>query len=236
MENSNRGFDKLLEEVELSIPFYTLHLKNLRVLKAQQDRAIKYLEENIDEPQLDVLKELDKLNSFQALLTISLLDLLVVCKNMCLSKYDWESAFFIKQCSLIIYETCKNYKVQQRPLRSLVIEKYPSFLNKFNELNRNIYLFMEEPDYAYIKDIRNKIAGHIEKDFSIYYDTIFNLDGEKTGKIISKFLKIVGDFQKYLVEIIKCANSNSNQEKEQLDGKLKEIKMKIDKLLEIYSN
>ena len=125
---SETGYQKLIKTANEYIPFYTSHLDNLRGFIQIQNEGKALLTELNPKADLKIFEVLEELNGVNALITISLLDLLVVCKHMCLVEQYWERAYFIKNGYLIVHETIMTYsKSKQKPLRKIIESKYPSF-------------------------------------------------------------------------------------------------------------
>src|SRR5215213_11465084 len=108
----------LIEEANKCIPFYTAHLETLRKIIDAQTKATEFFIQIDPQTGLEDFNEIERMNKFNTLLTISLLDLIVVCKNMCLAETDWERIHFIKQGYLVIYETINTYRNHSSELRN----------------------------------------------------------------------------------------------------------------------
>lgn len=63
-----------------------------------------------------------------------------------------------------------------------------------------------------MKIIRNNISGHISDDVELYYNTIIQFDGDKTGEMIIEFFKITNDLSNFLTDIL---GQNDIREKNQ---------------------
>lgn len=218
---TQNGFEKLIEETNKSIPFYTSHLEKLRGFLAYQNRMTEFLLKINPQNNLEEYKELEQMNKFNALLTISLLDLSVVCKNLCLVKESWERIYFIKQGYLIIYETIESFKKHNSFLHEIINNKYPSFNESYKSINKNLRQFKKEHNYNnWIELVRNKVAGHIDDDFVLYYDTIAKMNGENVSITIYHFLKILMQLQDLSKDIVYQANSETKMKTEQLNNEI----------------
>lgn len=187
------GFERLFDQCEKSLDFYTNHLTNLRKNIEMQEKGIDILLK-ID-PNLDLLdfNEIEKFNNYNGYITIAMLDLAVNLKNLINSKTDWEKAFFIKNSFLIIHETTKNLKPFKGKsfVQKTIENKYQELNDDLKHLLKDIDDFRNAPTYNKISTTRHNIAGHIEDSLKIYYDTVKKLDGEEAGNIISQFMKIL---------------------------------------------
>lgn len=168
------GIEKLIRECDQNISFYSQEIKFLKTAQING-------EDNI---------------SIRALITISLLDLSVILKNICLANTDWERIFFSKHGYLIIHETI----VRLRPYNSVpdikqkIDCKYPHLKSEYESVQNRIEEFKAQPIYKEkIVKSRNYIAAHIDKRFKKYYETAFNSDCDETAVSILHFLEILKD-------------------------------------------
>jgi hypothetical protein len=209
------GYEKLIKEANESIPLYTTLLDTLKQIIDTQNRTINHLAQIDPDIELEVFKENEQINKFNALITISVLNLLVVCKNLCLATSEWEKIYFTKQGYLVMYETIKTYYKYRSQLQKIIETKHASFKGTFKSINDDLKQFKKKHDYDnLIGLIRNKVAGHIDEDFVLYYNTIAKLDGEKVGLTISHFIQVIAQLQ----NLSKDLSSNTNHALE-VEGK-----------------
>lgn len=168
------GIERLISECDKNISFYPQEIESLKIAQING-------EDNI---------------SIRALIAISILDLSVVLKNLCLVDTDWERIFFAKHGYLIIHETI----VRLRPYNSIpdikqkIDCKYPHLKSEYESVQERIEEFKAQPIYKEkIVKSRNSIAAHIEKRFKKYYETAFNSDCDETAVSILHFLEILKD-------------------------------------------
>lgn len=198
------GFKRLINEINECIPSYTADLESLKNLIDFQKEIVKYSLETNPDADLKDLNEQGRLIELNALVIISLLDLSIVCKNLCLVETDWEKIFYIKNGYLIIYETIIAYNKHCPDLRNITADKYKKFKDNFESINIDFRNFKKTNDYqGAIALIRNKVVGHIDSDFELYFNTIKRLDGEKLGWIISQFIQILSR----LIDLLKNIGS-----------------------------
>src|SRR4051812_47576550 len=126
------SYKSLIEEANKCIPFYTTHLETLRKIIDAQTKATDYFIQIDPKTDLEDFNEIERMNKFNALLTISLLDLMVVCKNICLVETDWERIHFIKQGYLVIYKTINTYHKHSSVLRNTIATRYAAFVVTFD--------------------------------------------------------------------------------------------------------
>lgn len=99
------GFEKLLEECNNSISFYTNHLEKLRLHIALIEDAKKLLNKINPKQDFSDFEEMEQFNNYNGYTTIATLELCVNLKNLIIAKTDCEKIFFIKNAYLIIHET-----------------------------------------------------------------------------------------------------------------------------------
>ena len=217
------SYKKLIEEANTGIPLYTAHLEALRKILDSLTKAVEFCIQIDPETDLEDFNEIERINKFNALLTISLLDLMVVCKNMSLAETDWERIYFIKQGYLVIYETINTYHKHNSALRKIIFTKYSGLKNTFNTINTELKQFKKIHNYEnVIGVIRNKVAGHIDEDFVLYYDIIAKLDGETIALTISHFIKILTELLNLSKDLATHANGILKQRHERLNQFIKD--------------
>jgi len=136
------------------------------------------------------LDELKELMLFNSLITISKLDLAIIAKNLKKTNIKWEAIYFMKNAHLTIHETIVAYNSYNKFLCELV-QKSESLKERFHSINSALKTF--KTDYKIStesKVIRNKMAGHIDKDFKLYYDQLSNLNKLENLKMIDHFIQI----------------------------------------------
>jgi hypothetical protein len=227
------GYEKLIEACDKSIDFYTNHLTKLRKFISLQEEGEKILTEINPKTDLSDFQEIHQFNNFNGYLTISLLELSVICKNLCLAKTDWEKAFFIKHGFMIIHETIKKIKPNDgiSYVQQTIDSKYPLLKDRFHKALDSIDDFKIKNNYKKIETTRHFTAGHIEKSLKKYYDTIMNLDGEEAAKCINDFLKILNEFLDLSKDYAIQANKIQSEKRNEIDEKLKNTFSMINDLL-----
>ena len=229
--------DKIEEIVQMSdesIRLYTAHLEFLRKTVGWSETAMKVFDDIIPDNDNSLFVEIKDMHSFNALLTISLLDLYVVCKRLVTSQSEWEKVFFIKQGYLIIYETIKAYNSHNHKIKQLVDSKYSALKEQYSDNSASLKKFKN--DYSYqdsMKNIRHNIAGHISKDFVTYYDTILSIKGESDVQAILSFVSILKKMENLSFEMERLSQKEAMEEleKEGMGKTLEEYRVNIDQKL-----
>ncbi|MDN3586090.1 hypothetical protein QWY86_05390 [Pedobacter aquatilis] len=110
---------------------------------------------------------------------------------MYLCKIKLQHLFFNRQLNLCIYEAHQTYSGHKQFLRKLICEHYPDLVPEFDQVN------LEEREFVRrfkikttVMDIRNKVGGHIDKDFKAWHKTVNALDGEQDGKMSIAFMSL----------------------------------------------
>lgn len=226
------AYDRLFEECEKSIIFYTEHLSRLRSLAEQQEKATTILLEFNQKSDLSDFLEIEKINNYNGYITIAMLDLSVNLKNLIRSETEWESAFFIKNSFLIIHETAKKLKPFKGKsfIQFTIEQKYHELNDDLKDLFNDIDNFRNASTYNKISTTRHSIAGHIEDNLKLYYDTVKELDGEEAGNLIIQFIQILDQAMNLTNNFARIAN---NKQKEKTKIKELEFNSNIKKLTDI---
>jgi hypothetical protein len=223
------GFDKLIDECNKNIVFYTNHLESLRKNVALQEEAKKLL--NAIGPKQDYgdFAEMEQFNNYNGYITISTLDLSVNLLNLIKAQTDWEKIFFIKNSYLIIHETINNLKPskEKSQIQTIIKSSYPELEKDLEDLFQDIDNFKSSADYKKIENTRHYTAGHIEKSLRRYFDTVQKLDGEEAAMFISEFLKILNKALFLTRDYAVLANKNQKEKSKQIDAKLNDLLNKI---------
>lgn len=196
-------FENLIDECNSSIEDYQ---KYLTVLRGQLEKieVIKKLNTNLDtKPSSDkYLDDLKHFNNYTGLILISFLDLAICIKNLPDSNSDWEKAFFIKNSFLVILETIKKIDPQKGPsyVNQNIGKNSKKLRTEFERALQEIRSFSEKDVFLKIKEVRNSIAGHIDKDLRTYYNTVKKLDGDEAAIAIIEFLKPIHNIINLLFE------------------------------------
>jgi len=230
------GFEALIISCNENIVIFSQVIRDLRVIIYNQELIVKEMNKlGIQHQGID-FDEIEQFSNYTGYIIISILELSVISKNSCLVNTDWERAFFIKNGFLQIHETINKLKPQKGVsyVQQKIDSKYPLLRDRFHLILNQIEEFKENHDYKKIENSRHYIAGHIEKSFKKYYDTVFDLDGEEAAKITIRFLKILEDMQilmnEYTVyimqmqkELTKCLIEEEDRTSNLLHSKIQEL-------------
>jgi len=177
------SFDRLIIECDTSIAFFT---EELKMLNSRYNNG-------------------EQLLSFNALITITLLDLYVILKNLCKAKTDWEKIFYIKHEYLVIHESIKKLRPDTgiTNIQQIIDSKYPELKVQYHKIQDDIDLYKSRVEYKKIQDTRNFNAAHIESRFNKYYKTAFSLDGEEAAKLCVDYVTILEDANKIAIALKK---------------------------------
>lgn len=227
------GSEKLLNECDKNIIFYTKHLENLRRNTALLEEARDFFNKLIPKQDFSDFIEMEQFNTYNGYVTIATLDLSVNLKNLIIAKTDWEQIFFIKNSYLIIHETINKLKpIKEKSVIQTIIESnYPGLKESLENLFNDIDTFKKATDYKKIENTRHYTAGHIEKSLKLYFDTIQKLDGAEAANFISEFLLILNKSLFLTRDFATLAYKNQKGKSKDLDDRLKTLLDKIESLL-----
>jgi hypothetical protein len=212
-ENLIKYFDDC---IALDTKYLSILYESINLQSNLKKRIVKILPFD----DINNFEEIQHFNNYQGYIIISLLDLLVIIKNLYQAKSDWEKVFFIKHGFLTIHETIIKLKPYNGSsyVHQTIDKKYPLLKDKFKDALDKIAEFKSKESYNKIMTTRNFIAGHIEKTKK-YYDTAFKLDGEEAGMIINEFLKILDK----LFQVMSEYSITSNKRLIELKEKVRDI-------------
>lgn len=203
-------YSNLIKEIDLTIPVYTDSLEMYKkFIDVINQKKLSHIEE-YSKTDIEQIEYFTKIYSFSSLICISTLDLMVITKHLCLIKYKWESFYLLKNGYLTIYETISKIlsKKDGVSFYRIIELKYPSGLENYKLLLKDVELFKETQEFeSYIKIIRNKIAGHIDNDYTLYYNLISSLDSEKAINTVIAFNEILKNYNIFLKKLRKIIES-----------------------------
>ena len=220
------NFEKLIESCDENLKFYSKKLTEVRTTLKLYDEVIKLLETESND-----LINLKRSIVFAGHLLIPFLELSVTLKNLVNAKTDWEKIFFIKNSYLTIFESLKIIRPEKNCTtildENINSKNLKELKPELEKCNGKITNFRNSEDYELIESVRHYTAGHIDKNFKLYYDTIISLDGEKSGQIVSKFMEILSDVltlsQKVENRLLKIYESKAEISTKELKEKLKQL-------------
>lgn len=213
------NFEKLIKSCDDNFEFYTKKLSSVRSTIQIYDKFISEFGTESNE-----LINLKRSISFSGYLIIPFLELSVTLKNLVLAKSDWEKIFFIKNSYLTIFETLKVIRPEKNSTTILEENINSHKLNNLkvdlDRCNAMITNFRNSEKYQLIENVRHYAAGHVNPKFKVYYDTIFQLDGDVAGLIASDFMKILSEIlilsQKTETELLNIYEEKADQSKREL--------------------
>ncbi|HRG39208.1 MAG TPA: hypothetical protein PK289_11815 [Bacteroidia bacterium] len=235
---NNEKIEEVVAMTDDCVRIYTPHLEYLRKTIGWFTNAKKTLHDI--SPYLDYsdFDEAINMHSFNSLLTISLLDLFVICKKLLTAENDWEKAFFLKHGYLTIYETIDTFNEHNQNIIKLIdTPKYNSLKGMHLSVTANLKQFKKVYSYQEnIKNIRHTIAGHIDKDFINYYDTLLKIKGDDESEAILAFISILKQIETLSFEMEKISKDYVTEqlEKEGMGTTIEEISTNFDKKLESF--
>ncbi|SIT04307.1 hypothetical protein SAMN05421789_1227 [Kaistella chaponensis] len=224
------NFERLIKSCDENLIFYSQKLSQVRTTLKLYDEVINLLETESNE-----LINLKRSIVFAGHLTIPFLELSVTLKNLIIAKTDWEKIFFIKNSYLIIFESLKIIRPEKNC--STILEESINSNNlkdlktDLEKCNGEITNFRNTDDFKLIENVRHYTAGHIDKNLKLYYDTIINLDGEKSAQIVGKFMQILSNVltlsQKTESRLLKIYESKAEKSTKELKEKLEQLEKLI---------
>jgi len=223
---------KLYTAATENLDFYIKHLDNINKWKYQLEKIHSLSPTSFKEDDYHSFHTQLKING---LLTISVLDLSIIARELFIAKHNWEKFFYAKQSYLVIYETINTYNIHCKFLDAIAKKLNQKLEAEFKTISNQIKVFKKDFKFdTEIKEIRKRTAGHIDKDFSKYYDTLRNINFQKAMETIQAFMVIISKLQIFSSHLMKDYNDkikNLNQiSNNEIFTKLLELAQKFDSL------
>lgn len=190
IERLHKGFSEL-------IPKYQVKLDDLRGFffayqQLQSQLDLKSIPLKIEE-YINIIKEMN----FKGFLTLTMLEIIIIQKNMIGSSDTSEKTFFSKTAHLLIYEAINTFQKHNVVVYKLIKSRYPELNILHKEASLKLRTFKVKFKYdTTLAKIRNQIGGHIAEKFTDYYDLAKTLNHEQCDVIISEFIDVIFVFKK----------------------------------------
>lgn len=199
----NKSSQLLNKETEEGIMFFTDMLEKLHLMVTSDVDFSGTISKSKASQGHTLRDEINFLYQVSALTTISILDLMTVCRGLnSAANIDWLKIFYAKQGYLTIYETITHYdKEYNRFLNKLITEDHPLLIVDFKNFTNGFKKFKTSYSLR-LASVRNKIAGHIHTNFDDYYSTVTDFKKEDPIAIISAFLQILTELQQLTIRIL----------------------------------
>ena len=180
---------------DTQILFFTFFLNKINNLRTNYNRN------DFSQETQEIIEKIFELNLIFA---ISHLDSLVILKRLNDSRLDWEVKFFLKKLYLNIYETFVSYDSKKSSIKKILC-KSKEENDEFASINRELKMFKKKYDYEYeIRQVRNKIAGHISSDdFNLYFQTLEILNPRKNIEMGTAYIFIINKINSFLYQQLK---------------------------------
>lgn len=229
--SGKRLYDTNLETCE----FYQEHLANLNTWISDLD---EYEKINQKYRMGQDLLTLRNLYSLDALTTIAFADISITTSELYITQTRLKQIFYMKHLNLVIYEAFETYNSKKQFLNTLITKLYPNLIDEFNNIRSLEKAFNKEYKLnTLIKNVRHKAAGHINKEFRTWYDTVVSLEPEYTAEMAIAFMSVFGLIQQFIMKLTGCehekfiANSteskrNANETIDKFEKLMNEVNLK----------
>ena len=145
---------------------------------------------------------------YDAMVNISILDLALLVRQFYIAQHHWEKLYFSKQGYALIYETISKINQYNRNLYTSLSDRSATGLNQYKLIIDRIKLYKVTYDYeGIIKEVRNKVASHIE-DFKVYYSIINSIDTNKSLLVMTEFVHILNALEGTITILLTCFQSD----------------------------
>ncbi len=129
---------------------------------------------------------------FSGFLTISMTDLIIICKGTLQTNQKWEQLHYLKLGYLTVHEVINTYAKHSQQLKQSSANN-EELKNQFASITNEIKIFKRDYDYpkSFTK-VRNFTIGHIDTDFKSYFDILNGMDVEKSFSALLDFMQVLG--------------------------------------------
>lgn len=230
--DTNGAGVKLYNSANESLNFYATHLDELNKWDKMLDELM-ILRTNYAIDYGVELKDLKMLISINSVLSRAIADLHLISAELYISKARLKQIFYIKHAYLIIFETFENLRAQQNFLNKTVFEAGGVFLEDFKKWTKSKKDFFKKHDLEKsIKTVRDKLAGHIELDFKLWYEMAILLDAGYTTSLIIDYMKLLEPLQSLTTQMVYLYKDNMNIAGQKLKQKNIDILNQLEQLVQ----
>ncbi|TPV33232.1 hypothetical protein FJ651_09045 [Paucihalobacter ruber] len=188
-----------LESLENDIAECLVHLEYLKKISFLG----KEINEFVDNHNLNEKAFIDPdISNAHCIITIAQLETSLILKGLYYSTHELEKKQLLKNGILIIYEAIKSIDEFNKTLNKYS-NQYVELKNELNKYFRELKTFKKGIKFDRdIKNIRNNVAGHINKDFIEYSKFMETVDVEKSINFLIAFRYIINGLNDYLFKCI----------------------------------
>lgn len=138
------------------------------------------------------------------------LDISTSLKGITNFQSNWEKVFFLRNSFVTIRESIKTYHEYQKEIRELISENL-NCRESLEKLNLKLKKFKTEYNFeSSIIPFRNKAGAHYDKNFSIYFDKLNEINDPKSIETILAFSNFQTALISFLDEVIDYMVEESN--------------------------
>jgi len=223
---------RLYATAQEGLEFYASHIDQLNnwYKAIEEIQTLSVVHQITTNPHLDNLK---KIISVDSLLSRALSDLNLIASELYLAKIKLQQIYYIKQAYLLIYETYENFRKQQSFISELVNILGGEFQDEFKSwLQLKKSFFKKHQIETSVRTVRDKLAGHIELDFRLWYQTTIALDSSYTFNMIIDHSKVLEPLQRLSSKLVLHLKDLMDKQALEIRQNTNEIIDKIEKTLE----
>ncbi len=161
-----------IKEINKQLNQYSISLETIKDYSIRNEELKSFFIKLGHTSIRDDLRDFTVQLNFLGFLTVSVIDLLVISKNMLRAEKWWEQVSQIRLGYLIIYSVLEAYNKHSTELKK-ASKKNPHLNSLFETITSEIRKFKKTHDYpSKFKTIRNSTIGHIEIEFASFHDTL----------------------------------------------------------------
>jgi hypothetical protein len=151
----------------------------------------------------------DLMINFRGGIVTAIMDLSIIIKNLNRTKNKWEKAHYLRQASLLIYESINLYNKHTNIINPVLKSDFPDLYPLFLTQSIKMREFRKEFKHnSELSRIRNNIIGHINDDIFSYGLIVSKIKPTILKKLLVDYLNFLIDMQKTESEIERAMIQN----------------------------
>ena len=139
----------------------------------------------------------DLMINFRGAILVSIMDLSIIIKNLNRAKNKWERAHYLRQGSLLVYESINLYNKHNHIIHPVLKSDFPDQYPLFQAQSIKMREFRKEFKHtSELARIRNNIIGHINDDIFSYGLIVSKIKPTILKKRLVDYLNFLIDMEK----------------------------------------
>jgi hypothetical protein len=222
--------------LEEQLVYYASSLDSFRSYFDEVDKIENAVNDVFPNIEIAEFNEVRKQLNFLGYLTISLLDLIVITRNIIKSNIAWDRFYQFRICNLAIYESIKSFFQHLQQLKGWVSDN-EDLKNTLKHIAKELNNFKQQYNYdTTIKEVRNYTVAHVDRNFTEVYDKIISFNGDEIFAMVLHYLQVLFKLQSLSKDISDHLLAKVVQEGIDTDKRVEDLKNKIQSKIDALKN